>query len=250
MKEKKYKRCPRCDKRAYIFQDRCENCGLIYSRLSKATNEAAKKAIKAKEFNKVICSKDLPVDISKWRLFFIALCFGWVGVHFAKIGKYKTFAYMLVSTILIYVATFLLPLNLFNHEYLFLLMWSLILPSAFSVMIWLVSLFQILINRFKVPISIDEELIREDLDQEVVKDILKEVKNEKSNNKTNKEKIDIKTSNYVNSNILKDASNIDDNKIKGKLKRVKIVCASCGETVKVREDEKICPKCDEPLKEE
>lgn len=248
MKEKKYKRCPRCDKRAYIFQDRCENCGLIYSRLTNASNEAAKKAIKSKEYNKVICSKDLPYDISKWRLFFIALCFGWVGTHFAKIGKYKTFAYMLISTILLYIASFLLPLNLFNHEYLFMLMWALILPAAFSVMIWLVSVFQILLNKFKVPISIDEELVRADLDQEVVKDILKEVKESKPIEKNNKEQLNNNTS-KIDNKLLSKSSDINDNKTKGKLKKIKITCASCGETVKVREDETICPKCDEPLKD-
>ena len=48
MREKKFKRCPRCDKKAPIFQDRCEGCGLVFSRLSKATNAAAKKALKKK----------------------------------------------------------------------------------------------------------------------------------------------------------------------------------------------------------
>ncbi|MBR1984630.1 MAG: hypothetical protein IKA31_02720 [Clostridia bacterium] len=28
---------------------------------------------------------------------------------------------------------------------------------------------------------------------------------------------------------------------------MKVVCSSCGATVKVKEGENICPKCDEPL---
>ena len=35
-----------------------------------------------------------------------------------------------------------------------------------------------------------------------------------------------------------------------KVNRISVVCASCGRVVKVREDETICPKCDEPLKED
>ena len=231
MKEKKFKRCPRCDRKTPIYQDRCDGCGLVFSRLSNASNSAAKKAIKAKEYNKVIQNKDLPYDISKWRLFFIALFFGLVGAHYAKIGKYKTFVYMLISIIMIYIASFLLPLNWFSHKYLFLVMWTLILPSAFTVMLWVVSIFQILFNKFKVPISIDEELVVADLDENIVKDILKDVK---SNNS------DIKADIAINN---KNDKNLG-------YKRIKIKCSSCGEIVKVRENETICPKCDEPLKED
>ena len=228
MREKKYKRCPRCDKRTPIYQDRCDSCGLVFSRLSKASNTAAKKAIKAKEYNKVICNKDLPYDISKWKLFFIALFFGWAGAHYAKIGKYKTFVFMIVSVIFVYIASFLMPLNLFEHKYLFLLMWALILPGSISVMLWLVSVFQILFNRFKVPISIDEELVTADLDEKVVTEILN----------------DIKKNEVTEQNI----KNIKENNEKNLgFKRIKVVCASCGESVKVRENETICPKCDEPL---
>ena len=37
---------------------------------------------------------------------------------------------------------------------------------------------------------------------------------------------------------------------KEKRKKIKVVCASCGAQVKVYNDEEICPKCDEPLKDD
>ena len=49
MKRKEFKRCPRCDKKTPIYQDRCEGCGLIFSRLARASNTAAKKALKKKD---------------------------------------------------------------------------------------------------------------------------------------------------------------------------------------------------------
>ena len=225
MKQRDFKRCPRCDHKTPIYQDRCDNCGLIFSRLSKATNSAAKKALKNKEYNKVICDKVLPRDVKKWPLFWVALFFGWFGLHYAKVGRYKMFTYLVIATALLFIACFL-PMSWFNREYLVLLMWSLILPASFGTIIWVVSIFQILLNRFKVPISIDEELVKEELDPEIVNEILTNVKEDKK--EVEKEEV------------------VQSNK-KQKKQRIKIVCASCGAFVKVDVDEKICPKCDETL---
>lgn len=251
MKQKNFKRCPRCDTKTPIFQDKCDYCGLVFSRLTKATNFAAKKAIKKKEYNKVIMDKVLPVDVNKWNLFVYALFFGWFGFHYAKVGRYKMFTYMIISSAMIYIAA-LLPMTWFNHEYLFLLMWGLVLPGSVSAIWWIVSLFQILFNKFKVPISIDEELVKEDLDFELVDDILKEVKSNKKDKLYKKELAKQGEKNSLNNEV-----SFDDNKSsetekngKQKIKKIKVVCASCGITVKVYENETICPKCDEPLKEE
>jgi len=233
MREKKFKRCPRCDTKADIFQERCENCGLIYARLSKASNSAAKKALKRKEYKKVIMDKVLPRDVNKWKLFFIALFFGWFGLHYAKVGRYKLFIYTVVTLAMLLIAS-CLPASWFNMEYLGLLMWFLILPPSFGTILWVVSIFQIAFNTFKVPISIDEDYVKEDLDQKLVKDILNEVKQNEN----------IASKGHENNNMQNGNSN------KQKREKIKIVCASCGTFVKVYKDEKICPKCDEPLYDE
>lgn len=229
MKRKEFKRCPRCDKKTPIFQDRCENCGLIFSRLSKASNTAAKKAFKKKEYNKVILDKVLPRDLKKWPLFCYALFLGIFGAHYAKVGRYRMFTYFMISIAMLYIASFL-PISWLDHEYLFLVMMALILPGSVSAIIWVVSIFQILFNKFKVPIAIDEEYVKESLDQELVEDILKNVKKEE----------EIKNNKELENKIEKPK----------KTKKIKVVCASCGMFVKVNEDETICPKCDEPLKED
>ena len=257
MREKKFKRCPRCDKKTPIFQDRCEGCGLVFSRLSKATNTAAKKALKKKEYNKVILDKVLPVDVKKWPLFFYALFFGFFGGHYAKVGRYRMFTYMIISAAMLYIAVFL-PTAWFEMEYLFILMWTLVLAGSFSAIIWVVSVFQILFNKFKVPISIDEELVKESLDPELVTDILKQVKTKEQTkelvkqkkikkDKSAKDKIeDVKEKDDNKENEEQLEENLVSNK-KKKKEKVKVVCASCGAFVKVYKDEKICPKCDEPL---
>ena len=255
MRQKKFKRCPRCDKKTPIFQDRCEGCGLVFSRLSKATNTAAKKAIRKKEYNKVILDKVLPVDVNKWKLFLWALFLGWFGAHYAKVGRYKTFTYMIVSAAMVYVACALLPFGWMSHEYLFLVMWALILPGSVGAMIWVISTFSILFNNFKVPISIDEELVKESLDQEIVDDILKTVKGKKEkdvNKKSLKTILEEEDKKEENEEPKQEETKTEEKKVEKskKVNRISVVCASCGRVVKVREDETICPKCDEPLKED
>ena len=196
--------------------------------------------------------KFLPKDVDKWKLFFTALFLGFFGTHYAKVGRYKMFTYGVVSAASIYIAVFL-PQSWFNHQYLFLLMWALILPASVYAIIWIVSIFSILTNKFKVPISIDEELVTESLDKELVEDILKVAKtSEDANIKQNAvvEKSTIKDEKSKQIKTVKQDQVTDNSKQKNKFKKIVVKCASCGQTVKVFESEKICPKCDEPLKED
>ena len=256
MKRKEFKRCPRCDKKTPIYQDRCEGCGLIFSRLARASNTAAKKALKKKEYNKVIMDKVLPKDVNKWKLFLWSLL-GLFGVHYAKVGRYKMFTYALCSTAGLYIAV-CLPQGWFDHKYLFMLMWGLVINASMYTIIWIVSICQILFNKFKVPIAIDEELVVESLDQELVKDILKEVKGtdkEDVENKKQTQKVDKSKYNKIKAKQTKMQNTItetDEEPViqKEKRKKIKVICASCGAQVKVYNDEEICPKCDEPLKDD
>ena len=218
MKQKKFKKCPRCDHKVPFYEDRCDSCGLIFSRLKKATNTAAKKHIKKGEYNKIVMNSVLPVDVNKWKLFWIALFFGWFGVHYAKVGRYRMFTWAILSMAGLYIAVFL-PQSWFYDEYLALLMWFLIIPASVYAIYNVISVFEIAFNKFKVPVAIDETLVIGELDKTIVDDILKEVKEEKIEEK------------------------------KPKKKKKSMVCASCGRVVKVYDDETICPKCDEPLKD-
>ena len=224
MKKKDYKKCPRCDRKVPLLQDRCQNCGLIFSRLSKVSNTAAKKAIKKGQHNKVIMMTELPRDVSKKKILLFSIFLGMIGIHFAKVGRYKMFAWGLLSTIGLYTASFL-PTTWFNHEYLFYLMWALVLPASTYFIFYIISVVQIIFNRFKVPVAIDEEYVKDSLNKDLVNDIIEEVKTSKKEENTSNQNVE---------------------KVKSK-KKIKIVCVSCGCFVKVDEDEKICPKCEEPL---
>lgn len=89
------------------------------------------------------------------------------------------FCFMLVSFVMlvIFSAINLMPdisSFIFSNKYLGVLMWLLILPGSIGFMMWIVSVFQILFNKFKIPVSIDEEYIVQD--EEVAKELIKQAK--------------------------------------------------------------------------
>ena len=156
-KIKEFKRCPRCETKTHIYQDKCPVCGLIYSRLSRASNKEAKKAIKNGQLNKVIHDKTLPKDLNKWKLFFMSLFLGMFGGHYYYVGKYKTGIVFSVSTFMLMVAGALATNDGTVWQRAYFWMWLMILPAS-GCLVWLaVNWVQILFNNFKVPIALKED---------------------------------------------------------------------------------------------
>ncbi len=175
-KIKEFKRCPRCDTKALIYQDKCNACGLIYSRLVNASNKEAKKAIRKGEKNKVICDKTLPKDLSKWKLFCMSLFLGFFGGHFYYVGKYKTGVAFTVSAVLLMIAA---AFEYSVWQYYAFWMWLMIIPASGCFIYMVVNWFQILGNTFRVPIALKEEIAAnsedENIDKEAVLKIVEEV---------------------------------------------------------------------------
>lgn len=227
MNKNLYKKCQRCGKKCVIDADRCDNCGLIFERLKRASNEAGKKAIKNKEYNKVVYTSDLPKDVSKIRLLLLSIFLGFLGIHYAKVGRYKMFVFTLVSFFLLFVYTVLtflpsIPDEIFTDKYIGLILLLMTFPAGFAAIIWLVSIFQIIFNKFKVPVSIDENYVVENLDKKVAEDILKSVKAQRQENAT---------------------------KTKANRKKKRFFCENCGQYVKLEKGDNVCPICKEQLKE-
>ena len=176
--EKKHKRCPRCDRKLRTTDVKCDMCGLVFERLEHATNRAGKVALQNDEQNKVVYITKCN-DVNKWRLLVLAIFGGWFGLQYRKVGRNKMFCFMLVSFVMlvIFSAINLVPdisNFVFSNKYLGVLMWLLILPGSIGFMMWIVSVFQILFNKFKIPVSIDEEYIVQD--EEVAKELIKQAK--------------------------------------------------------------------------
>ena len=229
MKKKLYKRCPRCNKKMFAVEKKCEQCGLIFERLKKATNSAGKKALAKHEENKVVYVTNLPKDVSKIKLLLFSIFFGFFGVHYAYVGRKKLFAFCFISNLYLLLYTIFYTFKLISVAFLTtgysgLIFQFLFFPAGIANILWLVSIFQIIFNKFKVPVSIDEEYFidpnNSEIDGAVAKEILSEVKQTRENTlKTNK-----------------------------KSHKRRVFCNNCGEYVKVMEGDVVCPKCDEPLK--
>lgn len=229
--KKNYKVCPRCKTKERLQNPKCRNCGLIFDRLKNVTNRAGIKALKNKEYNKVLYMTTLPKDVSWLKLFLTCLFFGWLGVHFYKVGRQKWFFFDIIAFFFAIVyATVLTFFNVtmadLSANYLGFFLQLLSFPFAFSIIIWVGSLIQILTKTFKVPVAIDEEYFVEEniVDEKVAEDILKQVETNR------KEELEKKQ---------------EDKKNKGKRK---FFCPNCGQYVKVKKGESVCPICDEPLK--
>lgn len=146
-KAKTHKICPRCGNKCLINQTRCEECDLIFSRLEFASNKAAKKQLKRFDRDYVIYTKDLPKDVSYWKLLLFAIFFGTFGGHYYYVGKYIKGFLMTLDFL------YLLMCTVFN-EYT-LEMTYLYIPTGIAALSWCVSVSYILARQFKVPILVD-----------------------------------------------------------------------------------------------
>lgn len=209
-KIKEFKRCPRCDTKALIYQDKCNACGLIYSRLANASNKEAKKAIKAGQKNRVICDKTLPKDVNKWKLFFMSLFLGFFGGHFYYVGKYKTGIVFSVSVVLLMISS-AIDVKLW-YQYAFWI-WFLILPASGCFVYWAVTVVQILTNSFRVPIALKEDVVLDKNNSNVDTDAVLKIVDEVSKKVNKDKKEEIKQKEKEEPQVL-----VEDQKVKPEVK--------------------------------
>ena len=149
MKQNKiFKRCPRCDNKCLLNATKCEECGLIFSRLEFATNTAAKNMIKKGDRSYILYTSDLPKDLSYTKLLIYTLILGLFGAHYYYTGKY--IKGILMSAMMAYAIVFLI-FNAYLVEYLSFLY----LPIGIGVLAWIVSCVYVICKKFKVPVFIE-----------------------------------------------------------------------------------------------
>ncbi len=149
-KNKLYKKCPRCGNRCLVNQTECEECGLLFSRLEFASNKMAKKKLIHFDYDYVIYTKDLPKDVTRWKLILLTIFTGIFGGHYYYVGKYIKGLLMTASFV------YLLFCTIFNAQLAeFLETYYLYFPIGVSAFAWMLSLVFVVSNKFKVPITVD-----------------------------------------------------------------------------------------------
>lgn len=173
---------------------KCSGCGLVFERMQNVTNRAGKKYLREKKYKSVVYDTNLPKDIVKWELLLIAIFLGWSGAHYAKVGRYKMFSFMLLSFLAIMTYTILtfskiipaVPIGQMNFYGI--LAFVCIIPGSVAFIFWMVSIWQIVFKGFKVPVGIDAELVAQDYDKRVVKEVVSTIEEDKLVEKNNKKK--------------------------------------------------------------
>lgn len=154
MKQKEFKRCPRCNHKCPINVARCGNCGLNYDKFYSATNLEAKSAFRMGEKERVLYTKHRPSDIEKFPMFFKSLFGGWFGLHYFTIGRKWKGLFQIIGIAMMFIyAYFAGQLGIRNgFAGNAVLVCGIIWVATF--IIWWSDSIAILFNRFKYPVSL------------------------------------------------------------------------------------------------
>lgn len=171
-KEKPFKKCPRCNNKVLANQTRCEECGLLFSRLEFASNKAAKKKLRKFDRDYIIYTNQYPKDVSKIKILILSALLGLFGAHYYYVGKYLKGILMSLGMIYTVFCVIFNPaiMEMSNGSYLF-------VPIGIMVFSWIISVSYVVFGKFKVPVIVDlpktengKEILQEKIDAENKKD--------------------------------------------------------------------------------
>ena len=144
-------KCPRCGEKCLTTQPICPDCVLVFSRLDECTNKAASIRLRHGEKHNVLMVKKVPSDKKFWKLLLYSSLLGLFGAHYFYVYRWKMGVYMLFS---FFVAMFFG--SFFNNVFI---TWPqsvqfiIISYVAIFALIWLYSVVQVILRKFKIPVS-------------------------------------------------------------------------------------------------
>ena len=152
MKMFENKRCPRCDYKMPKETAVCPSCRLNFEKFNSATNAQAKEALSQGETDRVILRKGVPNDVNRLKLIIITIFLGFMGAHYYYVGRKKMglfftlfFVVGLINAALQY---FVIPRTDLTEIIAFAsLIWGIVL------FLWIIDIFKVALNLFKVPVS-------------------------------------------------------------------------------------------------
>ncbi len=153
-------KCPRCGERYISAQEKCSECGLIFSRLQYASNKVAKRQLMHFNYDYVVYTSKLPKDVKKWKLVLYSIFLGLFGGHYFYVGKFGKAITMCIGFVYLIVCTILNPIlaPYMEANYLY-------VPIGIYAMAWIVSMVFVFFNKFKVPILIDNSVMEEEINK-------------------------------------------------------------------------------------
>ena len=150
------KYCPKCYGKIQKESGRCTKCGFSIYDLKKATNKQAKEQLRSGNGDLVLYSSELPSDLSKKKLLLYCGLLGLFGAHYFYCGRmFRAMANFVISifTIIIFVFTFFQ----FTSEFFKVAEYVTGLAFAFILILTTLDFVNIALNKFKVPVYLDED---------------------------------------------------------------------------------------------
>lgn len=158
-KTKLTKKCPRCNEKTFINTKKCDNCGLVFSKLEYLSNKEAKRAMLKNEKEKIIRTTDFPRDLQRWKAVLLCAFGGALGLHNIYVGRYIKGFFSLIFTVLTAILILVLEGNVLANLYEI----YLFIPGAIVFIFWFYDLFLLLLKKYKVPAALDMSLEKKEI---------------------------------------------------------------------------------------
>lgn len=150
-KTKIWKKCPRCGEKNYVANKKCENCGLVFSRLEFTSSAKAQEAILKGEKEKILKTSDFPRDLSRLKAILLCVFGGLLGLHNIYVKRYIKGFFCMFFTLLTAILILVLDSSVQTQLYEVYL-W---IPGSMVFIFWFYDLAMLLLKKYKVPVALD-----------------------------------------------------------------------------------------------
>lgn len=185
-----FKKCPRCKIKCLISEKKCHECGLVFERLNYTSNKSAKKNLLKGRRSEVIMVSEWPYDAKKSTALLLCGFLGFTGAHNFYLGRFWKASIMLLGLLLAITTVLLSEYGLYGTPIYNIIRYIAIFPGASVLIFWILDFISIFLERYKVPVSIDEKFynLKPDIKMENnnTKNVINNKNKKKSNNKNKK----------------------------------------------------------------
>lgn len=149
-------RCPKCYGKLEKATQICLKCGFQNNKIKNASNKKAKELMRSGDGDLVMNTTVLPADLSKKKLALLCFFLGFFGAHFFYIGKMFRGVINLVFSSFGFTFLFLRSFNVFATGVLLYIEFFIMFIFVFVFIYTIFDFINIIFNKFKVPVYIDE----------------------------------------------------------------------------------------------
>ncbi len=154
--KKKSKVCPRCEYKVPADVTVCPKCQLNYQKFDMATNAWGKYALNNDMKEQVVFRLGCPSDVNKIKLLLLTIFLGFFGAHYYYVGRIKMGVFFSIfASIGIINGVFSFFVKEVPTGDIYQIFTVLVLVWGVVIMLWLVDIFKVCFNKFKIPVSLE-----------------------------------------------------------------------------------------------